>query len=74
MPKKRHQAKAKQAITLRLSSELVDAFRTFCRDHAGKPLYLSPASFAEEAISQHLIKLRREVGALANLQVDHQQR
>jgi len=51
----------KKAITLRLNAELVDDFRAFCRDYAGKPLYLSPASFVEAAITLHLATLRRRV-------------
>ena len=59
MPPKR--SSAKKTVTLRLPAELVDDLRTFCRDYAGKPHYLSVTTFIEAAISDHLTRLKRRV-------------
>jgi len=52
---------AKKTVTLRLPAELVDEFRNFCRDYAGKPHYLTVTAFIEAAISDHLTRLKRQI-------------
>lgn len=59
MPAKR--SSTKKTVTLRLPAELVDDLRTFCRDYAGKPHYLSVTTFIENAISDHLTRFKRQV-------------
>ena len=54
-------SRPKKAITLRLDAALVDSYREFVRDYAGKPHFLTPGSFVTEAISIHLAEMRRRV-------------
>lgn len=51
----------KKPITLRLDAELVEEMRKFVKDYAGIPLYLTAASFVEQAITEHLVTLRRRL-------------
>lgn len=52
----------KKATSFRLDADLVDAFRTFCRDYAGRPYYYhSCSAFVEAAIAAHLDVMRRRV-------------
>ncbi len=60
MPPKPRSSK-KKAVTLRLDANLVDELRGFCRDHAGKPLYLTLSGVAEAALAEHLESLKRRV-------------
>jgi hypothetical protein len=64
MPPKR--SSPKKTVTLRLPAELVDELRTFCRDYAGKPHYLSVTTFIEAAISDHLTRLKRQIEGVSS--------
>lgn len=50
-------ARKKVAVTLRLDAALVQRWREFVRNEAGKPLFLTPAKFMEAAITAHLERL-----------------
>lgn len=43
-----------KAITVRLDAALVDRARTWCRDNAGKPLYLSLSKLCAVAIEREM--------------------
>lgn len=53
------------AVSLRLKPELAAKMKSFVRDHAGKPLFLTLSTFAEDAIERHLRLLEAEVEGAA---------
>lgn len=49
------------AVTARIRSDLADEVRSFVRDQAGRPLYLSLSEFTEAAFLRHLALLRHQL-------------
>lgn len=64
-------SRPKKAITLRLDAVLVDSFREFVRDYAGKPYYLTPGTFIAEAISNHLTEMKRRIEGVSTAAREH---
>ncbi len=58
--------RSKVSIAPRISPELASELRTFIRDFAGAPLYLTLSSFAEGAFRRHLDALHAEVEGRAS--------
>lgn len=53
--------RTKTSVAVRLRSELANEMRVFIKDNAGKPLYLTLSSFAEEAVERHLAFLNAQL-------------
>ncbi len=51
----------KTNLSVRVRADLAARLRTFVRDNAGKPLYLTLASFCEDAIEAHLRSMERKL-------------
>lgn len=49
------------ALTARVRADLAEEVRAFVRDQAGRPLYLTLSSFAEEAFARHLAHVRHQL-------------
>jgi hypothetical protein len=49
-----------RVLGARISAELADRLRRYCRDNAGKPRYYTVNRFVEEAIGAHLATLESE--------------
>jgi hypothetical protein len=52
---------ARVAVSIRLRPELVARLKTFVRDQAGQPLYLTLSTCCEAAIERHLAYLTAEL-------------
>lgn len=48
-------------LSVRVRADVADRAREFVRDNAGKPLYLTLASFVEGAVDAHIAALSREI-------------
>jgi hypothetical protein len=48
-------------IGARIRADLADELRSFVRDNAGKPLFLTVTSFLEDAITAHLEQCQRQI-------------
>jgi len=46
------------AITFRLDADLAVRVKAFCRDHAGRPLYINQSGFFAAAVEAHLARLQ----------------
>jgi hypothetical protein len=58
---------AVRVLGARIDATLADRMHAFCRDHAGKPLYLSVNKFVEQAIAAHLDTLQDQVNDLPQI-------
>lgn len=48
-------------LSVRVRADVAERVREFVRDNAGKPLYLTLATFIEGAVEAHLTALGREL-------------
>ena len=48
-------------ITVRIDMNLADEWREWCRHQAGFPLFMSQTKFLEEAIREHMERLKKEL-------------
>lgn len=48
-------------IGARINADLADELRTFVRDNAGRPLFLTVTNFLEDAIAAHLERCKGQL-------------
>lgn len=51
----------KRPFCVRIEPATVDRLKTFVRDNAGKPLYLTVNGFVDEAIRHHIDRVQRQM-------------
>jgi len=52
---------ARVSVSVRLRPEVAALMKSFVRDHAGKPLFLTLSTFTEAAIERHVAHLSAEL-------------
>jgi hypothetical protein len=50
----------KRTISFKIDADVADRVKQFLRDNSGKPLYLRPGTFAEQALIDAIERIERE--------------